>query len=118
MTNPIVMTLDAGGTNFVFSAIQNCEFITEKITLPSKSDDLEKCISQIITGFESVKKMLSATPAAISFAFPGPADYPNGIIGGFLPNFPSFRQGVALKRILENHFNLPVFINNDADLFT
>lgn len=111
------MTLDAGGTNFVFSAIQDCEFITTKTTLPSFSDDLEKCISQIIKGFETTKALLSEEPAAISFAFPGPADYPNGIIGGFLPNFPSFRKGVALKRILENRFNLPVFINNDADLF-
>lgn len=111
------MTLDAGGTNFVFSAIQDCEFITAKTTLPSFSDDLEKCIFQIIKGFETTKALLSEEPAAISFAFPGPADYPNGIIGGFLPNFPSFRKGVALKRILENRFNLPVFINNDADLF-
>ena len=30
---------------------------------------------------------LSEKPVAISFAFPGPADYPNGIIGGYLPNF-------------------------------
>ena len=55
---------------------------------------------------------------AISFAFPGPADYKNGIIGGYLPNFPSFRDGVALGPFLEEKFGLPVYINNDADLFT
>ncbi len=54
---------------------------------------------------------------AISFAFPGPADYPNGIVGGYLPNFPSFRDGVALGPFLEEKFGLPVFINNDGDLF-
>lgn len=54
---------------------------------------------------------------AISFAFPGPADYPNGIIGGYLPNFPSFREGVALGPFLRNKFNLPVYINNDGDLY-
>ena len=32
----IVMTLDAGGTNFVFSAIQSNEEIVEPIVLPSK----------------------------------------------------------------------------------
>ena len=56
-------------------------------------------------------------PVAISFAFPGPADYPNGIIGGYLPNFPSFREGVALGPFLEYKFGIPVFINNDGDLF-
>ena len=54
---------------------------------------------------------------AISFAFPGPADYPNGIIGGYLPNFPSFREGVALGPFLQEKFGVPVFINNDGDLF-
>lgn len=60
---------------------------------------------------------LSERPVAISFAFPGPADYPNGIIGGYLPNFPSFRDGVALGPFLQGKFGVPVFINNDGDLF-
>jgi glucokinase len=59
---------------------------------------------------------LPAKPAAISFAFPGPADYPNGIIGN-LPNLPAFRGGVPLKAFLEQKFQVPVFINNDGDLF-
>jgi glucokinase len=53
---------------------------------------------------------------AISFAFPGPADYPAGIIGD-LPNLPAFRGGVALGPMLEEKFGIPVFINNDGDLF-
>ena len=53
-------------------------------------------------------------PSALPFRA---ADYPNGIIGGFLPNFPSFREGVALGPFLENEFGIPVFINNDGDLF-
>ena len=56
-------------------------------------------------------------PVAISFAFPGPADYPNGIIGGYLPNLPSLRDGVALGPFLEEKFGVPVFINNDGDLY-
>lgn len=55
-------------------------------------------------------------PVAISFAFPGPADYKNGIIGD-LPNFPSFKGGVALGPYLQEKFNMPVFINNDGNLF-
>ena len=68
------------------------------------------------TGFETVRRQLADEPVAISFAFPGPADYRAGVMGD-LPNFPAFRGGVALGPFLENHFGMPVFINNDGNLF-
>ena len=113
----IVVTLDAGGTNFVFGAMCNGKPIGESLTLPSMAHDLDLCLSTLIKGFEQTISSLPYAPVAISFAFPGPADYRNGVIGGFLPNFPSFRDGVALGPMLEEHFGIPVFINNDADLF-
>jgi len=113
----IVITLDAGGTNFVFGAMQSNEFIVDPITMPSNAQDLDLCLSTMVKGFEQVISKLDQKPVAISFAFPGPADYPNGIIGGYLPNFPSFRNGVALGPFLEEKFGIPVFINNDGDLF-
>jgi glucokinase len=112
----VVMTLDAGGTNLVFSAIQANEQVVEEIKIPSVPDNLEKMLDTIVYGFSQVKEELKQEPAAISFAFPGPADYPNGIIGD-LPNLPAFRGGVALGPFLENKFHLPVFINNDGDLY-
>ncbi|HOK86660.1 MAG TPA: ROK family protein, partial [Tenuifilum sp.] len=114
--NRVVLTLDAGGTNFVFSAIRGMERIGEPITLPSNGDNLDKCLSGIIDGFSSLMNGLTEKPVAISFAFPGPADYPNGIIGD-LGNLPAFRGGIALGPMLEDRFHLPVFINNDGDLF-
>ncbi|MEH6659001.1 ROK family protein [Leeuwenhoekiella marinoflava] len=113
----IVMTLDAGGTNFVFSALQSGEEIIKPITLASNSDNLEVCLHTIIEGFKEVKKSLDfKEPEAISFAFPGPADYKNGIIGD-LVNLPAFRGGVALGPMLEDIFGIPTLINNDGDLF-
>lgn len=113
----IVITLDAGGTNLVFGAMQANEFIVDPITLPSNAQDLDLCLQTMVKGFEQVIAQLDQKPVAISFAFPGPADYPNGIIGGLLPNFPSFRNGVALGPFLEDKFGIPVYINNDGDLF-
>ncbi len=114
----IVLTLDAGGTNFVFSALKGGKPITDLITLPSNSNDLEKCLKTIIKGFEKVQETLLPEKAvAISFAFPGPAAYKKGVIVN-PPNFPSFKGGVALGPMLEDYFNLPTFINNDGDLFT
>lgn len=112
----IILTLDAGGTNFIFTAIQNNQQIIEPIRLPSEAHNQEKCINNIITGFESLVKELEKNPEAISFAFPGPADYEKGIIGN-LPNFEAFNGNTPLGPILENKFNLPVYINNDGNLF-
>lgn len=113
----VVITLDAGGTNLVFGAMRGCEYIVDPITYPSESHNLDKCLATMVKGFSEIIAMLDEKPVAISFAFPGPADYPNGIIGGYLPNFPSFRDGVALGPFLEEQFGIPVYINNDGDLF-
>jgi glucokinase len=114
--NKTVMTLDAGGTNFVFSAMKSFENIIEPIRLPAMGDDLEKCLKNITEGFQQVKSLLKEAPEAISFAFPGPADYKKGIIGDLL-NLRGFRGGIALGPMLEEIFGIPVFINNDGNLF-
>ncbi|WP_430814670.1 ROK family protein [Carboxylicivirga sp. RSCT41] len=114
--NRIVMTLDAGGTNFVFNAIQEGKTLIDPIKKPANGDNLDLCLQTMLNGFGEVKDKLSGQPVAISFAFPGPADYPNGIIGD-LGNLPAFRGGVALGPMLESHFNIPVFIQNDGDLY-
>jgi glucokinase len=112
----IVLTLDGGGTNFVFSAVQGNKEVIRPIAYPSNGHDLQKCLETILKGFREASKQLDAKPAAISFAFPGPTDYPNGIIGD-LENLPAFKGGVALGPMLEEAFQIPVFINNDGDLF-
>lgn len=112
----VVMTLDAGGTNFVFSAMKGCEEIVTRITIPSNAHDLQLSLKGMIEGFTAIKELLDCKPVAISFAFPGPSDYPNGIIGD-LGNLPGYRGGVALGAMLEEQFNLPVFVNNDGNLY-
>lgn len=112
----IVLTLDAGGTNFVFSAMGDNGSLLRPVSTPSYAMDLNKCLDTIVEGFTKMREQLQDKPVAISFAFPGPADYRRGIIGD-LPNFPSFRGGVALGPMLEEIFDIPVFINNDGWLY-
>jgi glucokinase len=114
--NDIVLSLDAGGTNFVFSAISKGKIVGNIITKPSNASNLNNCLNGMVAGFDEVIASLPQKPIAISFAFPGPADYPNGVIGD-LGNLPAFRGGVALGPMLEETFGVPVFINNDGDLF-
>ena len=112
----IVMTLDAGGTSFRFSAIRGNRRVTDVFVTPSNGDDLTRCLASIAEGFARIRRQCPEGPVAIGFAFPGPADYPTGVIGD-LPNLPAFRGGVALGAMLEQEFGIPVFINNDGNLF-
>ena len=112
----VILTLDAGGTNFRFSAMRGGVAVTETIVMTSNGDHLERCLANIVEGFSRVRAKCPAPPSAISFAFPGPADYPRGIIGD-LGNLPGFRGGIALGPMLEDKFKIPTFINNDGDLF-
>ncbi len=114
--NRIILTLDAGGTNFVFSALKGGQEIIDSITLSSVPNDLKQCLDQIKSGFLEVMKQIDSEVYAISFAFPGPANYTLGIIED-LPNLPAFRGGVALGPFLEEIFQIPVYINNDGNLF-
>jgi glucokinase len=112
----IVLTLDAGGTNFIFNAYRGGKPLLEGLRKDANAHDLELCLDTIKSGFREVSEQLPQKASAISFAFPGPADYRKGIIGD-LPNLPAFSGGVPLGSILEFEFSLPVFINNDGDLF-
>jgi len=112
----VVLTLDAGGTNFVFSAIQANQEVVTPVRLPAETKVLDRSLQVVESGFRQVMEQLDQQPVAISFAFPGPADYPNGIIDN-VGNLPAFAGGVALGPFLEDRFGIPVFINNDGDLF-
>jgi glucokinase len=121
MTDPahdprIVLTLDAGRTGLKFSAIRGAQLLAPPFSRPTESGDRDRCLRNIVEGFARLKELAPTPPAAISFAFPGPADYPAGIISG-LENFEAFREPVPLGPILEDRFGVPVFINNDGDLF-
>lgn len=47
----VVATLDAGGTNLVFSAIQGDREVTESIHLASVPNNLSQCLNTITDGF-------------------------------------------------------------------
>ena len=112
----LVLTLDAGGTSFRFSAVEAGRPAAETVVLPPMGHDLDACLGQLRAGFAAVHEATGRAARAISFGFPGPADYAAGIIGD-LENLPGFRGGVALGPMLEDVFGLPVFIRNDGDLF-
>ena len=53
----VVMTLDAGGTNFVFSAMRGGEEIVEPVHQSACVDSQSRCLAQIAAGFGAVKRV-------------------------------------------------------------
>ncbi len=110
------MTLDAGGSSLRFSARTGEGPVTPQLSLATEADDLGRCLDSIVHGFRRIEALCPRKPVALSFGFPGPADYRAGIIGD-LPNLPAFRGGIALGPMLEDRFGLPALIHNDGSLF-
>ncbi len=114
--SPLVLTLDAGGTNFSFAALRGGQRVAGPYVLASEANDIKKSVANLYAGFERVAVEAGGRPAAISFAFPGPADYANGVIYN-IGNLPAYADGVPLGDLLSDRFGVPVLINNDGDLF-
>ena len=67
--NRIVMTLDAGGTNLVFSAIRRGDEIVTPITLPSCACDLDHCLGQLATGFTRIREATAGAAGRYQLRF-------------------------------------------------
>lgn len=115
MPSPTVLTLDAGGTTFTFSAWREGREVVAPFTQAAQGDDLDRCLAGMQAGFEAARTAAGGCEA-LALGFPGPADYARGVIGD-LANLPAFRGGVALGPHLEAAFGVPVAIQNDGSLF-
>lgn len=87
---------------------------------------IEKTSSAAITGDETVSAFLDKVKSviyplktkelkSIGIGVPGIVDPDNGIVYD-IHNIPNLKE-VALKKELESEFDIPVFINNDANCF-
>jgi glucokinase len=82
----------------VISAVRANQAVIESFSLPTEAADLNRCLGNIVGGFEKANQALPEPPVALSFPFPLPPITPRGIIGD-LPNLPAFSGGVALRLV-------------------
>ena len=65
--NRVVLTLDAGGTNFVFNAFKGGKALLKGVRKDSNAQHLELCLGAMKEGFHEVIQAIEETPVAISF---------------------------------------------------
>ena len=109
--------VDLGGTNIVSVIVNHRGKIVNNLKVPTLAErGKEATIKRIIeTIHENIVQSTIALDdiMGIGIGAPGPLDVKRGIIN-FAPNLPGWRD-VPLKKVLEDEFNVKVFLENDAN---
>lgn len=110
--------LDLGGTAIKYGICDNNGVVKKEFISETKSDDPVDLILKIIQN--SISEALKYTKkekikiSAIGLGTPGCVDINNGYLMGNTPNFKYWRD-VDIKKYLAKHFDIPIFIDNDAN---
>lgn len=112
MDRKSLIGIDLGATNVRVARVLNQE--TESISAQPiiQNEDHTKLLKQIIS---LIEEQITPEVAAIGVGVPSVVDVEKGIVYD-VQNIPSWKM-VPLKDILEERFNVPVYINNDANCF-
>lgn len=112
MSKGTLIGIDLGGTNVRVATILENEIDT-MISEPISGKENPESIIEQIKGM--ISNLWNPNIEAIGIGVPSVVDVEKGIVYD-VQNIPSWKE-VPLKDILENEFNRPVFINNDANCF-
>jgi len=117
MKKNIAIGVDLGGTNIVSAIVNYQGKIANCLKVPTLAErGKEATIERIIeTIHENIIQSTIALDNIIGIGIgaPGPLNVKKGIIN-FAPNLPGW-EGVPLKKILEDEFNMKVVLENDAN---
>ncbi len=107
-----IIGLDIGGTKIHIGEVQGGKILRDIKFSTSSGAPKEQVLEEIVVGIEGI---MTKDAAGIGVGVPGLVDEKLGVVHN-VQNIPSWRK-VFLKDYLENHFNKPVFITNDANTF-
>ena len=124
--------IDIGGTNITTALINRAGRIIKVISTSTRShlgrrhllDTIKHLVREMLknphldslpTGTLSGRLLQAGEPVGIGVGLPGSVDAGLGIILAKTPNLPRW-QGFPIKQLLESEFNLPTWVENDANL--
>ncbi len=120
MSDKVIVGVDVGGTK-IMTGVMNRQgkIVGEPVRVPTGTEDAPDAIMGRL--YESVEKALVAAGESltevvgIGIGVPGPLNIKDGIFLDplQLPTLHDF----PIRRVVEEHFNLPVIVNNDANCF-
>ncbi len=107
-----VIGVDLGGTKILSGKVCNAEMI-EKFKVQVPKNGTEDEVLQAICN--TIDNIIDNSVSGIGIGVPGIVDIDKGIVYD-VQNIPSWEK-VYLKDILEEKYQIPVIINNDANCF-
>ncbi|SHG01696.1 ROK family protein [Pedobacter caeni] len=112
MNKELLIGVDLGGTNVRSGLIKGSEILQiDSRRISSKGTEAE-VLAELIA---SITQVMDPSVKAIGIGVPGILDTKEGLVYD-VQNIPSWKK-VPLKHILEEHFHIPVYLNNDANCF-
>jgi len=112
MENTTIIGVDLGGTNMRAGRIENGVLVDVSSKSVPKTDDASIVLNLLI---ETITAVLTDKVVAIGIGIPGILDKNTGVIFDIV-NIPSWKE-IELKKELNTHFDLPIYLDNDANCF-
>ena len=112
MKNEKILGLDVGGTNMRVGVVQNNTIVQLEAEPIADQHNEQGTIDQLLN---LIRKVHDDEVKAIGIGVPSCVDLKTGVIYD-TTNIPSWKE-VPLKQILEDAFKVPVYINNDANVY-
>jgi glucokinase len=111
-SDPKLIGLDLGATNIRGGIVKGNGLSQIQSKRIRSAGTVEEVLDDI---FSVVDKLKDSEVVAIGIGVPSVVDVEQGIVYD-VQYIPSWKE-VHLKRILEEHYKVPVFVNNDANCF-
>ncbi len=112
--NNVVIGVDLGATKIKVGRIIGNSIVESSSSLiPASAQYDADSVIDVLK--DTISKVFTGDTEGIGIGIPSVVDRKNGIIYD-VQNISSWKE-VHLKEILEKHFNVPVFIDNDANCF-
>jgi len=112
MTNRKTIGIDLGGTNIRGGLVDGNAIIKENSQRINKQGTAAEIMEQL---FSVTEQLIDENVEAIGIGVPGLVNEERGLVFDVI-NIPSWQQ-VPLKQMMEERFQVPVLINNDANCF-
>ena len=112
MKNKKIIGIDLGATNIRGGLVNGAtlsQILSRRIKSMGSVDDVMEDV------FGIINELISKEVVAIGIGVPSVVDIDQGIVYD-VQHIPSWKE-VHLKKILEDRYHIPVFVNNDANCF-
>ena len=109
---PAVLGVDLGGTKINVGRVMGATITATASQLIPAAENAETVLQTVL---QTISTVFDESVVGIGIGIPSVLDREHGIIYD-VQNIPSWKK-VPLKMLLEKQFNVPVFIDNDANCF-